>query len=196
MSFCVPLMVWPTRVLARITSSENKKAGLPVPIVGRGANYDNVAANRTRAAAHCFESKCFGVPCARFLDQHAIETIAAKSYAPDVVTDSLQRSPRGVTMFLNPTGAPFPSFIVSSQTGEHKVKDCLQTEEGVLYADMDLDDCIEGKQYHDVLGGYQKLDVFQLMVNRSRREPAVFSDDVWVSPSPKAAITETQYGNV
>ncbi|KAK9237689.1 aliphatic nitrilase [Lipomyces kononenkoae] len=170
--------VWPTRVLARMTSSENEEAPLPVPIAGRGTNYDNVAANRTRAAAHCFEAKCFGVLCSSFLDQHAIETIAANSYAPDVVSESLQLSPRGVTMFLDPTGAPFPSFIVTPQSGEHESKDFLQTEEGVLYADMDLDDCIEGKQYHDVVGGYQKLDVFQLMVNRSRREPAVFSDDV------------------
>ncbi|KAJ6027590.1 uncharacterized protein N7446_003814 [Penicillium canescens] len=47
----------------------------------------------------------------------------------------------------------------------------------VIYADMNLDDCIEGKQYHDVVGGYQRLDVFQLQVNRSRKDPVLFKEE-------------------
>lgn len=31
--------------------------------------YDNIAANRTRSAAHCFEAKCFGVMCSGFMDK-------------------------------------------------------------------------------------------------------------------------------
>jgi hypothetical protein len=54
----------------------------------------------------------------------------------------------------------------------------LQEDEGILYADLDLDDCIEGKQYHDVVGGYQRLDVFDLKVNRTRREPITFAEDI------------------
>jgi hypothetical protein len=42
---------------------------------------------------------------------------------------------------------------------------------------MNLDDCIEGKQYHDVVGGYQRLDVFQLQVNRSRKDPVLFKEE-------------------
>lgn len=30
---------------------------------------------------------------------------------------------------------------------------------------------MEGKQYHDVIGGYQRLDVFDLRIDRSRRPP-------------------------
>jgi nitrilase len=33
-----------------------------------GGNYDNVAANRIRAAAHSFEAKAFGIVCAGFMD--------------------------------------------------------------------------------------------------------------------------------
>jgi hypothetical protein len=54
--------------------------------------------------------------------------------------------------------------------------DCLQEKEGILYADMDLKQCIEGKQYHDVVGGYQRLDVFDLKVDRSRRDPVSFAE--------------------
>ncbi len=34
-----------------------------------GRQYDNLAANRTRTAAHCFEAKCFGVLCSGFMDK-------------------------------------------------------------------------------------------------------------------------------
>ncbi|THW04045.1 carbon-nitrogen hydrolase, partial [Aureobasidium pullulans] len=53
--------VWPTRAL----QADN--------ITVKARNYDNVAANRTRAAAHCFEAKCFGIINAAFLDEQAID---------------------------------------------------------------------------------------------------------------------------
>jgi predicted amidohydrolase len=40
---------------------------------GSRPRYDNVAANKTRAAAHCFENKCFGILCAGHLDEAALE---------------------------------------------------------------------------------------------------------------------------
>jgi len=67
-----------------------------------------------------------------------------------------------VSMFLDPTGAPVPSFTVNEKTKMHQPVEYLQNEEGIIYADLDLEDCIEGKQYHGVVGGYQRLDVFQL----------------------------------
>lgn len=50
-------------------------------------------------------------------------------------------------------------------------------EEGILYADMDLNYCIEGKQYHDIVGGYQRLDVFDVKVDRTRRQPVTFVNE-------------------
>lgn len=50
--------VWPTvRVSSPIEDSKTDK------------QYDNIAANRTRSAAHCFEAKCFGVLCSSFMDR-------------------------------------------------------------------------------------------------------------------------------
>ena len=57
-------------------------------------------------------------------------------------------------MFLDPTGIPLPSFTFCEHTKAHKPAQALQTEEGILYADLDLDKCIEGKYYYDVVGGY------------------------------------------
>jgi nitrilase len=50
----------------------------------------------------------------------------------------------------------------------------LREDEGVLFADLDLDVGVEGKQYHDLVGGYQRLDVFELNVDRKRREVVNF----------------------
>lgn len=157
--------VWPTRV--------------PPPSQGGSANsapekpnYDNVAANRTRAAAHCFEAKCFGVLCSAVLGDDAIEAIA--DGFPHLA-QVLEQSQRGATQFLDPTGALLPGFIVDETQG-HIPTDFLQSDEGILYADINVEDCIEGKQYHDIVGGYQRLDVFNLKVNRARRFPVTFTE--------------------
>lgn len=139
-----------------------------------GANYDNVAANRTRAAAHCFEAKCFGVLCAGHLDGAAVEAIVSACSDPELVRKIIDHSPRGASMFLDPTGAMITGFTI--QNGEKEEKDYLQADEGILYADLDLGKCIEGKQFHDVVGGYQRLDIFDLRVDRTRREPVVLRD--------------------
>jgi hypothetical protein len=77
-------------------------------------------------------------------------------------------------MFLDPTGAALPGYVVNTRTGDKSAKDFLQMEEDILYAELDMETCVEGKQYHDVIGGYQRLDVFDLKVNRTRKLPARF----------------------
>lgn len=57
-------------------------------------------------------------------------------------------------MFLDPTGA--------------QIGDMVQGEEGIAYADLDLNQCVEPKQFHDVVGGYQRFDVFDLKIRRER----------------------------
>ncbi|KEF58001.1 uncharacterized protein A1O9_05924 [Exophiala aquamarina CBS 119918] len=138
------------------------------------SNYNNIAANRTRAAAHCFEAKCFGVSCAGPLPISTIDKISEMVDGEHglKLSSALTRSPRAPTQFFDPTGTLLPGFVDS--TGE--VTDSLIDKEGILYADLDLNQCVEGKQYHDVVGGYQRFDVFSLTVNRQRYEPAVFVD--------------------
>ncbi|KAH9225023.1 carbon-nitrogen hydrolase [Leptodontidium sp. 2 PMI_412] len=157
--------IWPTRVPT--VDGQNGKSP---------PNYDNIAANRTRAAAHCFEAKCFGVLCSGRLDNEAIEIISADAADPPHVRSVLETAPAAATMFLDPNGALLPGYTIDS-TGRKQEKEYLQKEEDILYADMNLADCMEGKQYHDVVGGYQRLDVFELKVNRARREPAIFVDE-------------------
>ncbi|KHN95545.1 nitrilase [Metarhizium album ARSEF 1941] len=153
--------VWPT------TRAEG-------PARRRGADYDNVAANRIRAAGHCFEAKCYGVLCAGVLGEDAVDEVSGGSSHMRRV---LRESQRGATMFLDPAGAELPGFTVDDETGVREPARLLQDAEGILYADLDVEDCIEGKQYHDVVGGYQRLDVFDLRVDTARKPPATFVSD-------------------
>ncbi|EME81103.1 uncharacterized protein MYCFIDRAFT_28493 [Pseudocercospora fijiensis CIRAD86] len=128
--------VWPTRRLA-----------------DGGKQYDNLAANRTRTSAQCFEGKVFGVMCSGYMDKEMEDTIIKHSPS---AAETLESLTQGASMFLDPSGA---------QIGEH-----IQGEEGIVYADMDLNECVEPKQFHDVVGGgYQRYDVFDVSVTRIRQ---------------------------
>ena len=121
--------------------------------------YDLADAIRIRAAAHSFEAKCFNVVAAGFLDA------ATRAALAPVGGDGLriiEETPRGVSLVLDPMGR-----IIAGPVAD---------EEGLLYAEVDLDACIEPKQFHDVSGGYNRFDVFQLRVDRRRHRPATFDD--------------------
>lgn len=167
--------VWPTR---RSKSEEGKRPG------SSAENYDNVAANYIRSAAHCFEAKCFGISCAGHFSTENMDKILRISGDASCLP-TLRQTPRAATMFMGPTGSLHPSFTVDKHTGAVKMKKMIQDEEDILYADMDLADCVDGKQYHDVTGGYQRLDVFDLRIDRSRRSPINIS-------RPKATLDEQE----
>ena len=67
----------------------------------------------------------------------------------------------------------------------------MQDEEGIAYAEIDLNRCVEPKQFHDVVGYYNRFDVFDLTINRTRLTPARFYDDApgtpSMEPTPKPA---------
>jgi aliphatic nitrilase len=130
-----------------------------------GANYDNVAANRVRAAAHSFEAKVFGIVCAGFMDRAMRDFLVDRD---PHIAEIIDGSPRAASFFVNPSGAT--------------VGDSLQLEEGIAYADFDLSECVEPKQFHDVVGYYNRFDVFSLSVKRTRIVPITF-DDAPVHPS-------------
>lgn len=162
--------VWPTRFLGAQSNLDEEASRLED---SQSKNYDNVYANLVRAAAHCFEAKCFGILCSGFLDQAAIDIIAEGASNEESVRKTLASSQKGASMFLDPNGRPIPGFTITE--GIRKDAEMLQNEEGVLYADFHVEDGIEGKQYHDVVGGYQRFDVFDLHVNRRRQKPIDFS---------------------
>jgi len=50
----------------------------------------------------------------------------------------------------------------------------LTDEEGIVYAEIDLNKCIQPKQMHDILGHYNRFDIFDLRVNSKQQKPIRF----------------------
>jgi aliphatic nitrilase len=138
-----------------------------------GGNYDLAQAIRIRAGAHAFEAKVFNVVASSCIDaslRHSMER-ALGSEALRIIDGS----PKGISIVLDPTGTP--------------IGDCLSGEEGILYADINLAQAVEPKQFHDVVGSYNRFDIFSLTINRASLRPANFAGDerAWVSLASSAS---------
>ena len=107
-----------------------------------------------RSAAHAFEAKVFALSVAAYLDEHMITGAAA---GDSVVEDVLRTAPPAVSLALGPNG--------------ELLTDPIQGQEGILYADIDVARSIQAKMAHDVVCGYQRLDIFHVEVDRSRQVP-------------------------
>lgn len=139
----------------------------PTKVPSSGGNYDNVGANRTRAAAHSFEAKAFSIVCAGYMDGRMRDFLVGRDAGIAAVLDE---TPRAVSMLIDPTGA--------------QLGDALQADEGILIGELDLSACVEPKQFHDVVGYYNRFDVFELKVTRARTRALQFLDDELPGPSP------------
>jgi aliphatic nitrilase len=127
---------------------------------GDNGNYDLAEAIRIRAGAHSFEAKVFNIVVSSPVDETLFGKLA--DFGIDAEA-ALANEPRGLSMVLGPTGA--------------RIGDTAERQEKILYAEIDLAASVEPKQFHDVVGYYNRFDVFHLRVNRSENRPAAFSDD-------------------
>lgn len=123
----------------------------------QSGGYNLRRAIEIRAGSHAFEAKVFNVVASGFMDT-AMRDALARDDRQALVT--LEQTPRAVSMVLDPTGE-----IIS---------EVLSDREGIVYADIDIAQCVEPKQFHDVVGYYNRFDVFKLSIDQSPRDPAVF----------------------
>lgn len=86
-------------------------------------------------------------------DQYEDEMV---KHAPEMA-ETIDSATQGASLFLDPTGS--------------EVGDKVVGEEGIAYGDLDLNECVVPKQFHDVVGYYQRFDVFDVRVNRRRYGP-------------------------
>ena len=132
--------------------------------------YDLRRAIEIRAGAHAFEAKVFNIVASGFVDAAMRDAMVNANRS---CIDIIDQSPRGISLVIGPT-----SEVVS---------DVLSDHEGILYADIDTAKCVEPKQFHDVVGYYNRFDVFHLTVDRSVQEPAYFSADASGEDAGRAA---------
>lgn len=113
-----------------------------------------------RAASHAFEGKVFNIASSGVLDEDAINQVAGDN---ETLREFLKNACLAATMIVGPDGEYASEPLVG--------------EEGIVYADIDINREIALKGVHDIVGSYQRLDIFQLHVNRTRLKPAYFSEE-------------------
>jgi aliphatic nitrilase len=118
------------------------------------ADYDMAEAISIRTAAHAFEGKLFSVVACSTISSEMIEQIAGDNQA---VADQLARKRNALSGIFGPDGRP--------------VSEPLIDEVGIVYGEIDLARCIQPKQMHDIVGHYNRFDVFQLHLDATPQTP-------------------------
>lgn len=128
------------------------------------------AAIRIRATAHSFEGKVFTIVSCSTVSE---EIIAAMSADRPANRDLLARKNSAFSGIIDPSG--------------NSVGDPLIDDEGIVYGEIDLNACIQPKQMHDIIGAYNRFDIFDLRVDRRPRASASFRDEPDPAPEDKPA---------
>ena len=129
----------------------------PTRPASEAGGYNLRRAIEIRAGSHAFEAKVFNVVASGCLDLSIRDEVAGLDKA---ALETLENSPPAVSMILDPSG--------------DVISDVLADREGIIYGEIDIARCIEPKQFHDVVGYYNRFDIFRLEVDRTPRDPAAF----------------------
>ena len=115
---------------------------------------------KIRAAAHSFEGKLFTIVSCSTISQEIKD--ALREEVPNV-DELLTRKNSAFSGFIGPNGVAIGTPLID--------------EEGIVYADIDLEKCIQPKQMHDILGHYNRFDIFDLRVNTAPTRNITFIDN-------------------
>ena len=116
-------------------------------------DYNMADAIKIRAAAHSFEGKIFTLVSCSVITEEIIQLF--ESYGPDI-REKFERKNSAFTGVIGPNGDNLVTPLID--------------DEGIVYADIDLDKCIQPKQMHDILGHYNRFDIFDLRVNIKKNQ--------------------------
>jgi nitrilase len=61
----------------------------------------------------------------------------------------------------------------------------LQGDEGIVYADIDMETMIDAKTLHDVVGHYNRFDVLSLVYRRRQPKSILFEDEMTSASAPQ-----------
>lgn len=124
------------------------------------ADYDMAAAIRIRAIAHSFEGKVFTIVSCSTVSEEIIAAMSADRPANRAL---LERGNSAFSGVIDPAGNVIGTPLIDV--------------EGIVYADIDLSACIQPKQMHDIIGAYNRFDIFDLRIDRRQRTAASFRDE-------------------
>jgi nitrilase len=124
---------------------------------GDAHNYNLGDAIRIGSAAHAFEGKVFNIVAACALDADAIEQL---SQGDSKMKELLKATPAPVSIIVGPSGESLGDPLVGS--------------EGMVVAEIDIAQSIEHKMAHDIVGYYNRFDIFRLEIDPTPNRP------VWI----------------
>jgi nitrilase len=131
------------------------------------SDYDMAEAIKVRAMAHSFEGKVFTIVSCSTISDEIIT--AMESLVPDARA-RLERRNSAFSGVIGPDGRTVGEPLIDS--------------EGIVYAEIDLSRCIQPKQMHDIVGHYNRFDIFNLSVDRTPRPPVTIAGDVPAASAP------------
>ncbi len=121
------------------------------------ADYDMAEAIKIRAAAHSFEGKLFTIIACSTVSEEMIQLF--EPYIP-YVREKMTRKNSSFSGIIGPNGQVVSTPLIDT--------------EGIVYGEIDLNKCIQPKQMHDIIGHYNRFDIFNLRINTDAQEPITF----------------------
>jgi len=118
------------------------------------ADYDMAEAIKVRAMAHSFEGKVY--------------TVVSCSTVSEEIIRAMEDVKPGARALLERKNSAFSAIIGPDG---RVVGEPLVDREGIVYGEIDLGRCIQPKQMHDIVGHYNRFDIFELKVNTARHQP-------------------------
>ncbi len=122
-------------------------------------DYDMAEAIKLRAMAHSFEGKVYTLVSCSIVSEEIIR--AMEMIIPDARA-RLERKSGAFSGVIGPDGRVVGSPLID--------------DEGIVYADIDLTRCIQPKQMHDIVGHYNRFDIFRLAIDRRPQTPVDFRE--------------------
>lgn len=146
-----------TNTLARfalLAQGENVHTASYISLPVAPKDYNMAEAIKLRTQAHSFEGKVFSVVATSTISEEIIKMM--EQVRPDA-RELLERPSSAYSGIIGPDGRNVGTELID--------------DEGIAYGEIDLARCIQPKQMHDIVGHYQRFDVFDLSVDTRAREP-------------------------
>jgi predicted amidohydrolase len=116
--------------------------------------YEEASAIRIRCQAHAFEGKIFVIASTSLIDSACVDLLCSSG----TQRDALGGKGFALSAVFGPDGRAISELI---------------DEEGIVYAEIDLDDLIVPKLMHDITGHYNQFGVLSLNLNRAPQKALV-----------------------
>lgn len=129
-------------------------------------DYNMAEAIKLRGMTHSFEGKIFTI-------------ISCSAVSEEIILEMEKFVPNARELLTRKNGA-FSGVI---DPNGNLIGEGLIDDEGIVYAEIDLNRCIQPKQMHDILGHYNRFDIFDLKVNRAVQTPFTFVNEVYKEDS-------------